>query len=989
MFNFDGSTKRRNVNLSGRRSNLESREQLLHRAELERNRRKEARLQDKSVRVIQSYVRTFLLRNHVSLEFEKMWLHCGNDATALNMFAFFSPNLVLKRDEAWLQVQLDHVSMLLSSPHGSISFLLRNALVEVLFKTSKQGRSPLPILKLVNTLCHKFAIDWSQSRDLIGKLVDRLGENEELDLQILKFTFNVRDNDMETFASAFIIIVQKASLNDEAKQLIREHFSHPSSFYLQLPNPLFFQYLLSIITIWKKYDGVENVDIFLAQELSSAVEAMQELKFCFENELSQDLSLNKDTNIGGRKDLVITADSKEALLYLYSPDYQTKISNLPNVSTEFLSNFYYSLLVPIDTGSPQNEEILNSLLISVVVNGLPHGILHYWLQQIVSSDIFRLEDGNWGLNKPILTGCSAELWQTLHIFLDVYFYVLNMSSDSVIFDQGRGRLPQDEFLKVVSFLKVFCVTLVLKDKELKPSLPSSTRIMYDKTLSVALKLLHQIYLRNLRLSFVPEEYWLCDLTLSVEQIVPVLYERDISLSNNTDFDLDQDTSENLNPESDFSQLYGLNSTRYMKLPTSVLAALKVLKFLPFMFSFTTRATILHQLIRQSQEIRDTYGGVNRIQGTISRDNIIEDGFALLSRLTGEQLKNHLGIQFTNQFGAEAGIDGGGLTKEFLTETVKKGFATTNESGVEDLMLFKHSPRNEIYPNPALYLKRSKGINVHKDLEMIRYLGSIVGKCLYEKILVDLPFSPFFLTRWSVNQPYKTMFDDLKYYDEDLFRNLNKLLSLSSAQVDALELNFTLTERFYHNGAFKTTTIMLLPNGATIPVTTANRLQYVFAVSNFKLYTSLRLQTDYFLQGLFKVIPSQWLEVFNPMELQILVSGRDRGIDISDLKKNTVFSEYSENDQTIIDLFDILEHDFSNEERSQFIRFVTSSSKAPLLGFSQLNPKFGVRNIGPFSDRLPSAFTCFNQLKLPNYGNRKVLKEKLLYAISSESGFDLS
>ena len=40
-------------------------------------------------------------------------------------------------------------------------------------------------------------------------------------------------------------------------------------------------------------------------------------------------------------------------------------------------------------------------------------------------------------------------------------------------------------------------------------------------------------------------------------------------------------------------------------------------------------------------------------------------------------------------------------------------------------------------------------------------------------------------------------------------------------------------------------------------------------------------------------------------------------------------------------------------------------------------------------RLPTASTCFNLLKLPNYQKRVVLKEKLLYAVTSNAGFELS
>ena len=41
------------------------------------------------------------------------------------------------------------------------------------------------------------------------------------------------------------------------------------------------------------------------------------------------------------------------------------------------------------------------------------------------------------------------------------------------------------------------------------------------------------------------------------------------------------------------------------------------------------------------------------------------------------------------------------------------------------------------------------------------------------------------------------------------------------------------------------------------------------------------------------------------------------------------------------------------------------------------------------DRLPTASTCYNMLKLPNYRRGATLKKKLLYAITSNAGFDLS
>lgn len=54
----------------------------------------------------------------------------------------------------------------------------------------------------------------------------------------------------------------------------------------------------------------------------------------------------------------------------------------------------------------------------------------------------------------------------------------------------------------------------------------------------------------------------------------------------------------------------------------------------------------------------------------------------------------------------------------------------------------------------------------------------------------------------------------------------------------------------------------------------------------------------------------------------------------------------------------------------------------------LDPPFCIQNAGD-TDRLPSASTCMNLLKLPAFSTAAVLREKLLYAIESGSGFELS
>lgn len=86
--------------------------------------------------------------------------------------------------------------------------------------------------------------------------------------------------------------------------------------------------------------------------------------------------------------------------------------------------------------------------------------------------------------------------------------------------------------------------------------------------------------------------------------------------------------------------------------------------------------------------------------------------------------------------------------------------------------------------------------------------------------------------------------------------------------------------------------------------------------------------------------------------------------------------------------------FTPDEKAKFLHFVTSCSRPPTLGFKQLNPKFCIQiskdDSSPnMPNKLPTSSTCMNILKLPDYKDPNKLKIKLLEAIYSGAGFDLS
>lgn len=52
-------------------------------------------------------------------------------------------------------------------------------------------------------------------------------------------------------------------------------------------------------------------------------------------------------------------------------------------------------------------------------------------------------------------------------------------------------------------------------------------------------------------------------------------------------------------------------------------------------------------------------------------------------------------------------------------------------------------------------------------------------------------------------------------------------------------------------------------------------------------------------------------------------------------------------------------------------------------------KIPTYNPGETVSRLPMASACFNQFKLPIYDTIEELREKVLYALQSKSGFELT
>lgn len=183
------------------------------------------------------------------------------------------------------------------------------------------------------------------------------------------------------------------------------------------------------------------------------------------------------------------------------------------------------------------------------------------------------------------------------------------------------------------------------------------------------------------------------------------------------------------------------------------------------------------------------GNISKHRAKVRREHVFDDAYEQFYEL-GEGLKEPIQIRFVDQFDTiEEGIDGGGVTKEFLTSATKEAFGVSN--GLES---FSENDQHLLYPNPTAVEERKESLrlalfrenspdwneNIRDLLRRYEFLGRIVGKCLYEGILIDIQFAPFFLLKWALTggssaasreSSYRANLNDLRDLDDELYQGL--------------------------------------------------------------------------------------------------------------------------------------------------------------------------------------------------------------------------
>ena len=192
--------------------------------------------------------------------------------------------------------------------------------------------------------------------------------------------------------------------------------------------------------------------------------------------------------------------------------------------------------------------------------------------------------------------------------------------------------------------------------------------------------------------------------------------------------------------------------------------------------------------------------------SVHRSRLLEDGYRQLGRLGPTSIKGLIRVRFVNMQGLdEAGIDQDGVFKEFLEETIKKVF----DPG---LNLFCTTSEERLYPSPLSHLTEN-------HLDLFEFVGKMIGKAVYEGIVVDVPFASFFLSQ-ILGHDHSALYsylDEMSSSDPELHRNLTYVKHYEG-DVEDLGLTFS----FDQDSLGRLVTHELIPGGRAINVTNSNR-----------------------------------------------------------------------------------------------------------------------------------------------------------------------
>lgn len=231
--------------------------------------------------------------------------------------------------------------------------------------------------------------------------------------------------------------------------------------------------------------------------------------------------------------------------------------------------------------------------------------------------------------------------------------------------------------------------------------------------------------------------------------------------------------------------------------------------------------------------------------SVRREEIFADSFNQIISKQPFELKGKMQVEFKG----EEGVDAGGVAREWFLELSKKIFDPS-------YCLFIPSASGATYqPSPI------SSINT-EHIRYFKFIGRVIGKALHDGYLMDAFFTRAFYKHMN-GTPLS--YEDMEDIDPDYYKNLKWVL-----ENDVTDFGIVFSYQADNLGALQERE--LIEGGSKIPVTNENKKEYIKLVCYDKMARTIKDQIEAFLDGLHDLIPKDLLKIFDPKELELMLSG---------------------------------------------------------------------------------------------------------------------
>lgn len=369
---------------------------------------------------------------------------------------------------------------------------------------------------------------------------------------------------------------------------------------------------------------------------------------------------------------------------------------------------------------------------------------------------------------------------------------------------------------------------------------------------------------------------------------------------------------------------------------------------------------------------------------IRRSHVLLDTFNSIWRREERELMRPLKIRLGEEDGEE-GSDSGGVQQEYLrlaiAEALNPNYGTFTIDSRTRMTWFQPGSPEPLWKYELIGIIMS--LAVYNGLT----LPVTFPKALYRKLLGDeVTELDHIADGWPELANGLTSlleWDEKNGSVEEVFTRTYEFSVEQFGLPVSLEMKQSDSSPTWPQFSLCSESAAMKPTDAPL-VTSANRKKYVSDYIRYLTDISIRPQFTAFKNGFFTCISHRSVSLFDPPTFQSLIEGV-QVIDINELRHITRYIGWDRdvNHHTVKDFWSVVKN-YDLDMRRKLLEFVTASDRVPVGGTRSL--QFTIQKNGIEDKLLPTSYTCYGILLLPEYSSRDILEKRLAMALENSKGF---